>query len=89
MTPADTPAYLTVQQIAERLGCDAMKILSWIHRGELAAINIAESATGRPRWRIPGDAWERFQAARSNQTAPIISSPRRRRTAKYVPTFYK
>lgn len=46
---------------------------------QLTAVNIAERATGRPRWRIPRDAWERFRAARSNSK----SDPPRRRTRRH------
>ncbi len=49
--------YTTVKQIARELGIDAGKVLSWIHRGELKAINIATNSRGRPRWRIPAEAW--------------------------------
>lgn len=83
--------YLTVPALAESLGVDQDKILGWIHRGELHALNVAESASGRPRWRIPADAWEAFQQARSNRAAIAeVASPRRRRRRDgYVMRFYK
>ena len=74
--------FYAVGELAGVLTVDPMKILGWIHRGELSAINIAENPNGRPRWRIPAAAWEQFQAARSNvATAPAARAPRRRRRA--------
>lgn len=74
------PNFLTVPELANELCVDQSKILAWIHRGELLALNVAESATGRPRWRIPADAWQTFQQARSNQKAAASTSNRRHRT---------
>lgn len=81
----------TVPELARTLGVDQDKILGWIHKGELRALNVAESASGRPRWRIPADAWQAFEQARSNQPAvPVVASPRRRRRSDgYVMKFYK
>ena len=94
MTTAEqtTPAYLTVPQLAESLGVDAMKVLGWIHRGELQAIDVSERRGGRPRWRIPVAAWQAFQAARSNQASiPAPRQQRRRRRVRdeSVIEFYK
>ena len=75
----DTREYLTVKKLAESLACDPAKILLWIHRGELQALNIAEQATGRPRWRIPRESWEAFQLVRSNRAGATTSPTRRRR----------
>ncbi len=77
--PSDTREYLTVKQLADSLGCDPAKILLWIHKGELQAVNIAEQATGRPRWRIPREAWEAFQLVRSNRAGAPVAQHRRRR----------
>jgi len=89
---ADRP-YLTVPELAESLGCDQMKILRWLHTGQLAGVNIAENSSGRPRWRIPRESWERFQAARSNQQAPApaprLQRRRRRMRGEAVIEFYK
>lgn len=74
----DTREFMTVRELSEALGCDPGKVLCWIASGELAALNIAERATGRPRWRIPREAWERFQAARSNRK----SDPPRRQARR-------
>jgi excisionase family DNA binding protein len=82
------PSFLTVKQLAESLGCDPGKILNWIHTGELEAINVSESAAGRPRWRIAADAWERFQLVRSNRATATRSRPKRRRRDDRVIEFF-
>ena len=85
---ADTRAYLTVAELAQSLACDAGKILTWIHRGELEALNVAESATGRPRWRIPREAWERFMLVRSNRSTAAKPRAKRRRRDDRVIEFF-
>lgn len=72
-------SFLTVKAIATSLGVDQTKVLSWIHRGELTAIDVSKTFGGRPRWRIPETAWREFQEARSNQATPPPPAPKRRR----------
>ncbi len=91
MTAGD---FYTVPQLAQALGIDQTKLLGWIHRGELQALNVAESATGRPRWRIPADAWQAFQQARSNTAQAPAPRPqqrrrRRRQADSGIIQFYK
>jgi len=69
--------YLTPPQYAEMLGVKPDKILSWIARGELRAIDVSERAgIGRPRWRIPMDAIVEFEQRRSAK--PPTKRSRRR-----------
>ena len=66
-------SFLTVPQLAESLGCDQQKIIEWIARGELIAVNIASNPRGaRPRWRILPSEWERFLAARQSGHVPRV-----------------
>ena len=80
----------SVKSRSEELGVEPQKILGWIHSGELRAINIAERATGRPRWRIPASAWNDFLTARTNRstTPPPAPKRRRRRPDASVIEFY-
>jgi len=39
---------------------DPMKVLGWIRRGELRAVNGADQNGKRPRWRIPPEALDEF-----------------------------
>lgn len=52
------PAWLTPPQLAKQLGVQAEKVLGWIRSGELRAVNVAERASRRPRWRISAEAME-------------------------------
>jgi len=82
--------YYLVPELADVTRMDQCKILGWIRRGELLAINMAENPGGRPRWRVPREAWQAFQLVRSNQaTAPAPRPQRRRRRREgYVMRFY-
>ena len=61
--------YLKVKEVAAEARVDQAKPLGWIRTGELRAIDISERRGGRPRWRIPLEAWEEFKRARSNVAA--------------------
>lgn len=54
------PAWLTPPQLAKQLGVQAEKVLGWIRSGELRAVNVADRACRRPRWRISAEAIEEF-----------------------------
>lgn len=85
----DEAHYTTVPAKAKELGIDQMKIHGWIRRGELLAINIAENPAGRPRWRIPIEAWESFMAIRSNAAKlPAPRPPRPRVREKPAFEYY-
>jgi excisionase family DNA binding protein len=71
MTPAILPRrYLTPPDVAETLGVNQSKILGWIKRGELAAVNVAAKVGGRPRWRISQPDLEEFLSRRAAAPAP-------------------
>jgi len=40
------------KDIAKRFGVGLPKVLGWISRGELGAVNVANTTETRPRWRI-------------------------------------
>jgi excisionase family DNA binding protein len=54
------PTWLTPPQLAKQLGVQAEKVLGWIRSGELRAVNVADRASRRPRWRISAEAMEEF-----------------------------
>lgn len=69
--------YYTPQQACEILGTDDEQVLSWIHSGELAAVNVAKSLQGnRPRWRIAEVDLAKFLMARRHPASqqPAASS---------------
>lgn len=66
------PAY------AESRGLGLRKVLAWIEAGELRAVNMAASRSGRPRWRISPESIEAFEASRTNPAVKTTPSKRRR-----------
>ena len=70
---------LSAAALARLLGVHPAKILAWIRAGELAAVDLAESRGGRPRWKIMPAALDEFLAARASQS-PTPSRRRRRQT---------
>ncbi len=69
--------YLTPPEVAEQFGINSSKVLMWIRSGELAAINVAASLLGRPRWRISQADLAVF-AQRRQAITPPKSRPRRK-----------
>ena len=72
----------TPPQVAREIGVGSDKILHAIRTGELEAINMAASRSGRPRYRIHESALERF--LRSRQVIPdggLSTTQRLRRKA--------
>jgi excisionase family DNA binding protein len=67
---ADRPfqPYLTPPEIAKLLGVSQSKVLGWIRRGELKAVNV--SNRDRPRYRVHQKAWMHFLKAREVQPPP-------------------
>ena len=77
---ADTPRYLTPPQYAQLLGVKSDKVIGWIRRGELGAIDVSTNpGTGRPRYRIPPQAIAAFEQRRS-AAQPKPTRRKRRRT---------
>lgn len=77
--------YLTPPAIARRYAVKPAKVLAWIERGELEAINLADRPGGRPRWRISPEALEAFERRRSSRPAtPTATRPRRAEVPRYV-----
>ena len=71
-------SYFTPPAVGELLGVKASKVLGWIGRGELAAVNVAQNLSSRPRWRIGREALDTFLAARGNRERSKPASRRRR-----------
>jgi excisionase family DNA binding protein len=84
----NAPITLKPKQVAERLGVNSDKVLAWIRAGELSAINVAQKASGRPRYRIDPVDLAAFEAHR--RIYPKRQAPqcrRRRRPADAIEYF--
>jgi len=80
-------SYLTPPQVADRFGVDAHKVLHWIRRGELRAIDVATVQGGRPRYRISPTELAAFELRRSSAPEPRITRCRRRKDPHVVEFF--
>jgi hypothetical protein len=72
-----TSTALSPPALAKQLVVDTHKVLDWIKSGELRAINVASTTTGRPRWRIMPADLDLFLLRRSAQ--PDVKPTRLRR----------
>ncbi|MCA9036350.1 MAG: helix-turn-helix domain-containing protein [Planctomycetaceae bacterium] len=69
---------ITPGELAERWGISPDKVLNWIRNGDLKAVNVAATMSGRPRFRISDEDIEDFQSRRQ-PIPPTKMPPRRRR----------
>jgi len=78
----------TPSELARRWGISPDKVLNWIRKGDLKAINVASSPNVRPRYRIPGDAIDDFQLRRQPiPRTPNVQSRRAQRDVDVI-EFY-
>ena len=71
---------LSANGVAKRYGVGLDKVLGWIRRGELEAVNISTSlAQQKPRWSISMEAIEKFERRRKS-TVNLIPKQRRNGT---------
>lgn len=86
MSVAASDLFLTPPQIAKRYGVSEEKVIGWVRRGELRAINLAARRTGRPRWKIAYADLVAFESARAAVPAPPTT--RRRRKSSDVTEYF-
>lgn len=79
--------WLKPADAASEIATSPDRILDLIHSGQLIAVNIAQNATGKPRWRIRRKDFEDFLARRS--TRPAATAPKRRQRDAGVIEFFK
>ena len=78
---------LTVSEIAKRYRVGEERVRGWIRRGELLALNVADSKCGRPRFVVLPESLERFERGRAAAT-PNKPAPRHKRRAAGMIDFY-
>jgi hypothetical protein len=62
-------------------------VRGWIRRGELLALNVADSKCGRPRFVVTPEALEQFERSRAAAT-PDKPVPRRKRRPAGMIDFF-
>jgi excisionase family DNA binding protein len=86
-TSAPQATWLSPPQVAELLGIDDGKVVSWIRRGELVGVNVADRASGkRARWRVSQASLDEF-LMRRQCAAPIKPIRRKRRRHDCIEFF--
>jgi hypothetical protein len=80
-------SFLTPPAVAKSLGVKPSKIISWIKRGELVAIDVCENRGRRPRWRIAPEELQRFLESRSSRKP--ARATRRRNAVSAVTEFFQ
>lgn len=66
---------LSVTEVSRRLRVNPDKVRSWIGKGELVGVNVAELPGCQTRWRVADAELQRFMRARQSAPAPIIRRP--------------
>ena len=77
-------SWLTLPEVARELRVRESKIKTWIVRGELTAVNVAERQSGRPRYRIRRSDLDTFLLSRTVVPPPPPSPRRRPRPPGYI-----
>jgi excisionase family DNA binding protein len=84
----NNPARLTTREAGERLAVNPEKILGWIKSGELPAINVAQKAGGRPRYRIDSADLAVFEERRRVRVGKTTAQRRRRHQQSGIIEFF-
>jgi hypothetical protein len=74
--------------LARRWAVSASKILSWIHSGQLRALNVATSLGGRPRYRISEGDIADFERRRVAVPEGVARRPNRQRRDPDIIRFF-
>lgn len=77
----------TPPALAKRYGVKPEKVHHWIRTGELVAINVAASTSGRPRFIVTPEAIAAFEARRSSKPRAATPRTRRRKSAATIEFF--
>lgn len=85
---ADLPQRYTPAQIAKAWGIGPDKVLDWIRRGELVAVNLASHPNGRPRWSVGADDLREFELRRASRPANKPTTTRRRKPSANVIEYF-
>lgn len=58
--------WLSPPQIAKQLGICVPTVHGWIRSGQLRAVNVAQTVTSRPRWRVSAESFAEFLKCRES-----------------------
>jgi excisionase family DNA binding protein len=72
----------TPNELAKLLRISPDRIRAWIAAGQLGAVNVAETRSGKPRFVVLPQHLEEFE--RRRRVAPPVKPPRRRKRIQLV-----
>src|SRR6478735_6307472 len=78
----ETPQWHSPAEIARMLRIPSAKVVGWIRRGELLAVNVADNLDGRARWRVSPESLANFLRSRESQPPPTEVRHQRRNDAE-------
>lgn len=85
MTAAHHRDGFSVADLCARWRVGPDKVLMWIRRGELVAVNVANHTSGRAQYRVTPEEVAKFEARRT--TAPAAKPIRRKRRPDAIDYF--
>lgn len=81
----DAPRGQTPREVARLLRVSPDKVLAWIRKGELVAVNVATNRSARPRFVVLPGAVEAFAASRQACAPPPRKLKKRTAQVDYYP----
>jgi hypothetical protein len=78
---------LSPRDLCHRYKVGLDKVLGWIRRGELKAVNVATALCGKPRWVVTPEAIAEFERMRAGGLPPKKERRRQRNPPDFV-DFY-
>jgi hypothetical protein len=82
--PAKGGRGLSPRNLCRRFKVGIDKVLGWIRRGELKAVNVATTLCGKPRWVVTPEALAEFERRRASGPPPKPQRKRRKRDPDFV-----
>ena len=83
--PTPEARALTPPAVAKKYAVNVHRVLAWIAKGDLAAVNVGDGS--RPRWRIMPEALAEFERRRAAQPTPAATRRRGKKEASYTRYF--
>jgi hypothetical protein len=86
-TTAAPPRGWTVTGLAQRFRVSEDKVRGWIKRGELIAVNTADTRCGKSRYVVTPESLAQFERSRA-ATTPDRPAPRHKRRPAAMVDFF-
>lgn len=81
--------FFSAPAVAKLLNVDRNRVIQYIRRGELRAVDVSLHRAVRPRWRISRKDLEAFLSCRSSTPQPEMKRRRKKKTDNNIIEFYR